>query len=228
MMNGMKKQRSGPLSKAWPQSVLAFPAGSSRGFSLVELMVAVVIIGLLAALAVPTVSQSMERSRYNDFNRAIASGFQEARMFAVNNGQAVFVDIGGQTVTFYRPANFEVGTGGAMSCTVAEDVGPTDENRLLEVNAQAYGLGPMTLETMPAATNRVCISPRGRVVNDGGQFISSGCDTFNFVLWTYPTAATLRDLGDCPTFDQASKDNRQIDKIYAIHVGYNGQVRVIR
>lgn len=198
----------------------------TAGFSLVELMIAVVIIGVLAALSAPSVSRSMERSRYHDFNRALANGFQESRMFAMNSGQAVLVDIGDDGVRFYTPTNFEVGEGGAMSCPMAVDDGPNASNVLFTVAPVAFGLENLTMEVMPATATRVCISPQGRVLTNTGQIISSGCETFNFLLWNYPTSA-VRLAGSCPGFEQDERDNRQIYNMRAVHVGYSGNVRVI-
>jgi prepilin-type N-terminal cleavage/methylation domain-containing protein len=65
----------------------------AAGFSLIELMVVVVIIGVLAALAIPSLSlASYERDTFNDAG-AIMQLFREARARAVGRGSATLVSI---------------------------------------------------------------------------------------------------------------------------------------
>jgi prepilin-type N-terminal cleavage/methylation domain-containing protein len=70
--------------------------GSRRGtggFTLIELLVVIVIIGVLAALAVPSLSlSSYERDTYNDAG-SIMQLFREARTHAVGRGAATLVAI---------------------------------------------------------------------------------------------------------------------------------------
>ena len=205
---------------------------NARGFTLVELMIAVVIIGILAALTAPTISRSMERSRYNDFNRALAAGLIEARMFAMNSGQAVFVrvDTANAGLIVYTPENFGLVDGQATSCSTAEGGGGVAlANEILRVDASEFGLPPMVVTGIAGSNNDFCISPSGKFLTEQGQIIFNCREgDLNHLIWVQPQSATPARVNTCPQFDQDSKDLRQIDNASVIHLSYNGQVRVMQ
>ena len=65
----------------------------ARGFSLVELMIVVAIIGVLAAISVPTLGRFFERSAARDNAVTIANTIRKARTQAMNSGMAVMLQI---------------------------------------------------------------------------------------------------------------------------------------
>lgn len=69
-----------------------FPKSRAMGFSMVELMVGVVIMGILAGLAIPSFQKWLNNSQIRNAAESIANGLQKAKAEAVaRNTNVAFV-----------------------------------------------------------------------------------------------------------------------------------------
>ncbi len=70
-----------------------------RGFTLVEIMIVVVIIGLLAAMAIPAFAKVIQQSRLKAVTNNLRQLANSAQQYMLNNGttQAAYTDIVGTT-----------------------------------------------------------------------------------------------------------------------------------
>lgn len=203
----------------------------SRGFTLVELMIVVVLIAVLAALTAPTISSSMERNRASQLNRDVANGFLAARSHAMRQGQAVLVQItpgANSELVFYEPGNL----GNAGSCIRAIDNGPAGNgnNVLNRVSPAARGLDNVEFQQPDPNVTNLCISPSGRIVGMAGQPLEAtgdGCDQMNFLLPMWDVEQNPSGLEGCDVGDDVDL-LRQIHSFSMVHIGYGGQVRVIK
>lgn len=172
------------------------PRASMRGFTLVELLAAIVIIALLAALATPSFIRIMRDRRVTQVGISIADTYREARSRALARGIAVAVrwqSTGGGKgkLEMRETLVLPPGQGITKSCHTA-DFGPSsaDTRRvsLHDFNASIYELAVMKLVTESGSDSQfgeTCFAPDGRTwirYADGAVFLQqTGVPRFEVV-----------------------------------------------
>lgn len=107
------------------------------GFSLVELLVSVAVLGVLAALAAPSFNDSIKRYRIRAINEDLISSFQLARAEAIRRGrQVALIRETGCTATLIDNNDWSCGW------RMVED---TDSNRTITAAERALVLQTTTI-----------------------------------------------------------------------------------
>jgi type IV fimbrial biogenesis protein FimT len=128
----------------------AFSKATSAGFTLTEVMVVVVVLGILATMAVPSFMQMLRNSEISAAAESVANGLQRARAEAVTRNARV---------------QFVLGSGTAWTVDYVSKPVSTDpplDSRLSSESRNA------TLTATPAGTTTVTFNQLGTVwVNPG-------------------------------------------------------------
>ena len=139
------------------------PSGS-RGFTLIELMVAVAMIAILSAVAAPSFSEMMVRSAIRSASSDLGADLNVARAEAIRVGGRVSV------CPRTSPTDMTCGSDWSQGWLVFREAGSTDigtfqgADRLLRENTGIHQ--DLTL-TRTAGTGAITFTPSGALQPDG-------------------------------------------------------------
>lgn len=147
---------------------------SSAGFTLLELMVVVIMIGVLVVLAVPSLARAMRDRRTNQAAHEVAMLFRQARARAMGRGTAVLVRFGATAgaVEVREAQNVDAGNClslPATSCLTTVWAAGAPSNRVVgsfdpSINSVYSNVELHFLQSdgTESATADICFTPLGR------------------------------------------------------------------
>ncbi len=88
---------------------------NEKGFTLVELLIVIAIIGILAAIAIPQFSQYRKRAWATELNTDLKNAYTAAQVFLTDNPAGSVSAIGDLTASGYRSSTNITLTGTGMA-----------------------------------------------------------------------------------------------------------------
>ncbi len=148
---------------------------AARAFTLLEALSVIVIIGILAAAAMPTFAQQMRDSRVNRVAGAMAEQYRLARAKALGRGAAILVRwnaTGGPNAKGLLEVREAIdpisGSLPAPSCLTTNWDNASTQSRQIDFVSVGNGLyenAQLSFQTpaaAPQAYSEICFTPRGR------------------------------------------------------------------
>lgn len=148
-----------------------------RGFSLIELLISIVILGVLIVLGIPSFSEWLYNSQIRNAAEGVLHGLQVARSEAVRrNGYTQFILLNGSGNTFEIDGiNYESGrgwrvipvtppSGGVGAACAPMDVdgdGDVDEDDYFQRHDGNEGTGSAGVAVSPAGRSTITFTPLG-------------------------------------------------------------------
>ncbi len=141
----------------------------SRGVTLIELMVTIVVLAILASMAIPSFTNMMERQRLINATEAIYSDLQNARSEAVKRSLEIVASVQGDCLTvadkLVSPSFVLSNTCMAAFPTIgmATTRSSISFDRVRGITNPTGGGGTITLTSASGLVAKVIISGFGRV-----------------------------------------------------------------
>ncbi len=136
---------------------------SPRGFSLIELVIALVILGIIIATALPSYLQWRDNLEYKTTTRAVVAALREARSRAITNNQPhqVIFDSANKQ---YRLTDYTTWT--SLAPDVSLYTGPTTTPYIVQYNPNGTSSGGTINVQDPGGTQhfQIVVNTTGRVV----------------------------------------------------------------
>ena len=133
-------------------------ARAQRGFTLIELMIVVAIIGILAAIAIPQYQDYVTRSRWSDNFSSVGQLKQAVAECVQNNNNDLTItactNLAGLTANGFLPSNF-VTPGATNSKFIASDVAVAAGVITIVGNAQASGCTVTMTAVIPSGSTAI-------------------------------------------------------------------------
>ena len=203
--------------------------GRAAGFTLIELVVTVTLVGILAAISAPAIGGALRRADAREVARTMANAFRKARNQAMSAGQVVLANVDPSTddgtITLYRTDPV------ARSCESVD----TDNGVEVESFTVAEVSGDMEMTGIASQAGGgtqqwLCFSPSGRILDTTGQAIQDAqCAGTNFRLFVARDDATIEDIHkNCQTTtsnQQDQQDARFQANFWVVDVPFNGAIR---
>ena len=140
-----------------------------QGFTIIELMVTIAVLAILAAMAIPSFTDMMERQRLINATEAVYSDLQNARSEAVKRSQQIVVSIQDGCITaadkLVSPTVVLSNTCMTAFPTIGMETtrSPISFDRVRGTTNPTGGGGTITLTSSGGLVAKVIISGFGRV-----------------------------------------------------------------
>lgn len=136
------------------------------GFSLIELMVVVIIVGILSGLAIPSFQRNWQQERLKAATREAASWLEDVRLRAVQQSQICVIEIIDSTATLQPSTN----TNSCINIRTLDLRNIVQNSEQLVLCSQA-SLTPSNVEcssnSSQTTPTEITITPRGTVSQGG-------------------------------------------------------------